>query len=367
MKKSASKQMEVAMELEELSDRKKIILVNSINDYIQSASPITSGAVHENYLKDISPATLRNELNTLEAMGYLKQIHTSSGRIPTSKAYRFYVNELMKKTKFDKKSLLTVREIFEKRTQSLNEIVTRIAGVISEATNYPTFVVLNSYKALIVESIKIIPLIDGSGILLIGTKSGIINNSMNLQKGTSEENCIDASNFLTNQFKGKTISDMIENLPQYLEAMQSDICSFEGIFNNLIDCLEKLTCTKTNVASAGTTKLLNNPEYANIERAKQVLNFMDNDEEMKKVLQKDSGCDGVSITIGKENEATELESCSVIKAEYKIKGNTVASIGVIGPERMNYVKAAGALKFIIEELDKINLLQSSEDNKKGSF
>ena len=136
--------------------------LKSIDDYIKFASPITSGAVHDNHLKEISSATLRNELNALEAMGYLKQLHTSSGRIPTSKAYRFFVNEIMKTTKFDKKSLATVREIFSQRSESLTEIVNQLAGIISEATNYPTFVVLNSYKGLIVENIKIIKLIDGN-------------------------------------------------------------------------------------------------------------------------------------------------------------------------------------------------------------
>ena len=352
------------MEFESLSERKMKILKASINDYIQSASPITSGAVHENHLKDISPATLRNELNALEAMGYLKQLHTSSGRIPTSKAYRFYVNELMKNTKFDQKSLTTVKEIFEKRTQNLNELVSKLALVISEATNYPTFVVLNSYKTLIVESIKIVKLIDGSAIVLIETKSGYINNSMNLQDGITETDCLDASKFLSQHFKGKTIADMIENLPKYLNTMQKDLVNFAGIFNDLMKCLENLTKTKPSMASAGRTKLLNNPEYSNIDKAKEVLNFMENEDEVKKVLSSTDDGDGLSFTIGKENQATELENCSVVKAEYKVKGNTVASIGVIGPQRMDYSLAAGALKFIVEELNEINLLESSkEDNK----
>lgn len=349
--------------MENLSERKKLILLKSINDYIQSASPITSGAVHDNHLKDISPATLRNELNALEAMGYLKQLHTSSGRIPTSKAYRFYVTELMKNARFDKKSLSTVREIFSKRTESLNSIVNQLAGMISEATNYPTFVVLNSYKGLIVENIKIIPLIDGTAILLIGTKNGIINNSMKLQEGTTEDNCIDASNFLTNHFKGTTIADMIENLGEYLAKMQNDLDSFKGIFNNLMECLENLT-NNSKVASAGTTKLLNNPEYSNIDRAKSILNFMEDDEQIKKAFETETS-EELSFTIGKENEISELENCSVVKAEYKIHGNTIASIGVIGPERMDYGKTAGALKFIVEELNKLSLLDNSQSDKKG--
>ena len=350
---------------EKLSERKKQILLHSIDDYIRSASPITSGAVHDNHLKNISSATLRNELNALEAMGYLKQLHTSSGRIPTSKAYRFFVNELMKDTKFDKKSLSTVRQVFSKRTDSLTDIINRLAGIISEATNYPTFVVLNSYKSLIVQNIKIIKLIDGSGIVLIGTKSGIINNSIKLAEGVTEESCFDASNFLTNHFKDKTIADMIENLPTYLSEMQTDLNDFKSIFNNLMECLEELTNLKSNVAHAGTTKLLNNPEYANIEKAKKVLNFMENEKEIKEVFNQVDNGEELSFSIGNENKHEELENCSVIKADYKIEGNTVASIGVIGPERMDYGKTAGALKFIVEELNKIYLLGNEKENDSG--
>ena len=136
------------MDYENLSDRKKEILYNAIEDYIQYASPITSGDVHEKHLKDISPATLRNELNALEAMGYLKQLHTSSGRVPTTKAYRLFVNELMHQTKFNKKSLMTIKEILTQRTLMLSDIVNSLASVISDATDYPTVVVLKGYEHL---------------------------------------------------------------------------------------------------------------------------------------------------------------------------------------------------------------------------
>ena len=226
------------------------------------------------------------------------------------------------------------------------------------------FIFIISMTQRSVESIKIIPLIDGSAIVLIGTKSGIINNTMELSNGVSDNDCIDASNFLTNHFKGKTIADLIENLPHYLNDMTNDLVSFAGIFDNLMVCLENLTCSK-QVASAGRTKLLNNPEYSNIDRAKKVLNFMEDEDEIKKVFSGDETKDGLSFKIGSENENEELENCSVIKAEYKIDGSTVASIGVIGPERMDYSRTAGALKFIVEELNKLNLLEADTNNNQG--
>src|SRR5574344_1977424 len=211
------------MEDEISSERKKLILFSAIEDYIQFANPITSGSVHDKYIKDISSATLRNELSALEAMGYLKQLHVSSGRIPTSKAYRLYVNGLMGSTHFSKSELESVRGIISKRTSYLTDIISQVAGVVSQATNYPTVVVLDGYDNLPIESIKIIPLIDNSALLLINTKNGIINGQFSLSSGITEENCIDASNYLTKKFYGKSIEFMKLNIQNEIVSTKSEI------------------------------------------------------------------------------------------------------------------------------------------------
>ena len=346
------------MEYENISERKLQILYSAVEDYIQFATPITSGSVHEKYIQDISPATLRNELSALEAMGYLKQLHTSSGRVPTSKAYRLYVNELMKSTKFGKKELETVRELLSKRTAYLTDVISQVAGVISQATNYPAVVVLNGYDNLPIESIKIIPLIDKSALLLIGTKNGIVNGQFNLSSGITEEVCVDASNLLTKKFFGKTIKYMRDNIQSELVDAKNEIDSFSGLYNNLIDCLSNLVSGKSHIIKVGETKLLNNPEYTDLKDAKKVLDILEDDNELKQVFE-DGDDNEISFTIGRENNSEDLKSCSVVKANYKIGGKQIASIGVIGPERMDYSNVAGALKVIVSELNKLNLLTKS--------
>ncbi|MBR4123954.1 MAG: heat-inducible transcription repressor HrcA [Clostridia bacterium] len=343
------------MEYENISERKLQILYSAVEDYIQFATPITSGSVHEKYIQDISPATLRNELSALEAMGYLKQLHTSSGRVPTTKAYRLYVNELMKSTKFGKKELETVRDLLSKRTAYLTDVISQVAGVISQATNYPAVVVLNGYDNLPIESIKIIPLIDKSALLLIGTKNGIVNGQFNLSSGVTEEVCVDASNLLTKKFYGKTIKYMRDNIQTELVDAKNEIDSFSGLYNNLIDCLSNLISGQSHIIKVGETKLLNNPEYTDLKDAKKVLDILEDDNELKQVFENGDENE-ISFTIGRENNSEDLKSCSVVKANYKIGGKQIASIGVIGPERMDYSNVAGALKVIVSELNKLNLL-----------
>ena len=346
--------------MENLSERKKTILYEALEDYIKDAIPITSLAVHKKNKLNVSPATLRNELNALEAMGYLKQLHTSGGRIPTSKAYRLFVNELMVNSKFDKKALDDVRSIVNKRTGSLSDAVNSVAKLISNVTNYPTVVIMDGFNNLVVESIKIIPLIDGSGIVLIGTKSGIINNSINFNGEVNEETCIDASSYLTKHFAHKTLGEIIGSIQNTTQKMDEEIQEFSGLLNNLLDCLVAISNNSKNVYSMNTSKLLNAPDYKSQEDVKKVIDVLENTETAKNLLKNNTGGD-IAFTIGEENTNEALENCSIVQADYKINGKSVAKIGVVGPERMDYSKTAAALKYIMKEIDNIYLL----DNKEG--
>ena len=347
-----------------LSTRKLEILKKAIEDYILDAQPITSGGVQERHLHDVSSATLRNELNALEAMGYLKQLHTSGGRVPTQKAYRLYVNELMNQAEFDSASLDIITELFNKRTTSLEEIVSSIAKTISKATNYPAVVVLNGFDKLTIQNVKIIPVLGSRAIVLITTNTGIINNTIDISETITEQVCVDAGNFLTQHFKGRTIADMSLNIKSFEKQMNDDLKDYKSIFHMLSSCLTDLASfNRAKFASEGNIKLLNNPEYQNIEHAKKVLHLLEDEEEIKTIFQEAEKSSGIHFAIGKENKNENLEDCGVITANYKVNGTNIASIGIIGPQRMNYAKVAGVLKFIVGELNLIRQLPNSLKNK----
>jgi len=351
-----------------LSERKQKILLVAVEDYIQKASPITSSAIQHKYAKELSTATLRNELNALEAMGYLKQLHTSSGRVPTSKGYRFYVNSMIGDIPLDKKVLNEIHSMFEKRTVYLGEMVGEIASVISKATNYPTVVMLKGFDKLIIKNIKIIPLLTGQALILIETNSGIISNSMESDEEIPQQSYIDASNLLTKTFCDSTVSDMIKNMPKYIEKMDSEVKEFSTIFSTVIKSLKTLTdnlTQKGGITARGEIKLLNTPEYSDPEKAKQIINVLSNPNEIKEVFSEDSA--EVSFQIGSEIPVEELKDCSIAKADYQVDGESIASIGIIGPQRMDYAKIASALKFVVGEFQNLKALthkEEKEDDKK---
>ena len=347
----------------DLSERKKLILFSSIEDYIQSAVPITSKGVQENYLKDISTATLRNELNALEAMGYLKQLHTSSGRVPTTKAYRLYVDNLMKNLSFKSQDLEEVKSGFHKKINNLTTIIDSVAQTISKVTNCPTVAVLNDLKKLNIEDIQIIPLIDYTALMLLQTNGGIINNTFEISENVSKEDCINCATLLKNNFVGKSINDMIQNVESTIKFENEKLSAFKEIFESVVQLLKDASTP----IQKGRTKLLSMPEYKTIDKAKEIIDLLEDEDKVRELIDT-SNDDEISVTIGREFDDSELADCAVVKAPIKIGDNTVASVGVIGPKRLDYALVAGAISYVVGELKNVHQLEcknndNAEENK----
>lgn len=323
----------------ELSQRKIKILNSAVEEFIKDSAPITSSSVKDKTALDVSTATLRNELNALEAMGFLKQLHTSGGRVPTAQGYRFYVESLLKDVKATNGELEEVRTIIENRTQSLADMISKIAKVISKATNYPTVVMMNGIENLILTEFKIIPLLDEKCMVLIGTNYGYISETMDFS--ATLENCHDASNYLTKYFKGETMGYLLDNIDEYMRGMSGEIKAFQGVVNNIIKGLSKLNKQKLlNVQTDGMASLVDKDD--DIKETKKIIKMLSDKDELIEVLDKTEDKISADVT----------EDLSVIKAPIMVGGNKLASIGVIGPQKMDYSGIASALKVVIDELNK---------------
>lgn len=323
----------------QLSDRKNQILCMAIEEYIKDCSPITSGLVKDRSNLNCSTATLRNELNALEAMGYLKQLHTSGGRVPTAQGYRYYVENLLSSTSASNKELEEVKKVISSRTSSLTEIISSIAKIVAHATNYPTIVVMNGIENLVLDEFKIIPLLEQKVMVLIGTKSGYISQTMDLSATANE--CQDTSNYLTKNFKGETVGFMIENIDQLQEGMQNEIKAFQNVVDTLIGGLKKLNQKRLiDVHREGSAKLIENKD---VESAKKILNVLDDEKQLTDKVSVEG--QGIEVELGDEDN-----DCSIMKAPITVNGNQLASIGVIGPQRMDYAGIASALKVVVDSL-----------------
>lgn len=323
----------------QLSGRKRQILTIAIENYIASCSPVTSGGLKNLAELECSTATLRSELNALEAMGYLRQLHTSGGRVPTAQGYRFYVESLLSNLSVTNGELDKVRTLIEKKTSSLSELITQIAKVIGEATNYPTVVMTSGVENLVLKDFQIIPLLSQEVLVLIGTSSGYINERLNIT--ASKRECDDASRFFKRHFVGKTIREMTEAFEN--ENLTEEIQEFQIIVDCLVNGLRRFNNRKMlDVEKSGALKLL---ESGDIEKAKHIFSILDDEDELIEVMESGEGNEPIVISVA-END----EDLSIVKVPIKI-GEIELSVGVLGPQRMDYSGVSAALKLLVDELD----------------
>mgnify|MGYP002797408762 CR=1 FL=1 len=331
------------MKEDKLKGRKHELMIAVVEDYINDASPITSGGVQKNHLTSVSTATLRNELSALEAMGLLKQLHTSGGRVPTVLGYKYYVNHLLQGLTLNYDQLDGVKSLLDERSKSLFEIVSGVAKIINRAVKYPTVIYVNGYDKLVVENIKIIPLVGDSALALIQTSSGYLTNTLDAK--ASSEAYEDASKYLTKKFAGKTLGEMMHDMEKLENDMLEEISGFKEILDTLIEGIKKFVEENhINIRQDKAIDVLD--ESADDEQTKKMMKLLGDQEELERALETSGG----ELSVEMVDDDEEYSGLAVIKAPLCIDGTPVASIGVFGPQRMDYKGIASALKVITSQL-----------------
>lgn len=331
------------MKEDKLKGRKHELMIAVVEDYINDASPITSGGVQKNHLTSVSTATLRNELSALEAMGLLKQLHTSGGRVPTVLGYKYYVNHLLQGLTLNYDQLDGVKSLLDERSKSLSEIVSGVAKIINRAVKYPTVIYVNGYDKLVVENIKIIPLVGDSALALIQTSSGYLTNTLDAK--ASSEAYEDASKYLTKKFAGKTLGEMMHDMEKLENDMLEEISGFKEILDTLIEGIKKFVEENhLNIRQDKAIDVLD--DSADDEQTKKMMRLLGDQEELERALE----TSGEELSVEMVDDDEEYSGLAVIKAPLCIDGTPVASIGVFGPQRMDYKGIASALKVITSQL-----------------
>lgn len=337
------------MNVDVKNKRKQEIVLFAVDEYIKSAQPITSGGLNKHFV-DISSATLRNELNALESMGYFKQLHTSGGRVPTALAYKEYVNSLLDNDKLDYKSIKKVLSQYEDKSVSLINTLTTLAKRLSKVTNCPTVLVQHGLSNLVIANVQIIPLIKKDALLLIETDAGIIDDNIALDQSIERSACVEAGDYLTKYFKGKTIGYMIDNINQVCLQAGTQILEFRSLIDSVASALIQVIQTKCNVSNENPTKMLDGLNQVEIDETRRMFDFLqDTDSVIDEVKTENNE---LSFTIGDTDE-TKLKGGMMMSAPIVINGVPIASLALLGPKRIDYANVAAALKFIVNQIDGI--------------
>lgn len=334
-----------------LGDRKLAILRTIIDDYIITAEPIGSRTIAKKYNNELSSATIRNEMADLEEMGFLRQIHTSSGRIPSDKAYRFYVDELMQVNALSQHEADYIKDVYEKKTAQLEDLLMLTAKTLSDISNYTAVAIGPKYDDVLIRNIRLISVDENFILVIVVTDSGIVKDILVRKPFDMDEFYLDnVSEKLNYYFRGKNIAQFGDKV---YDDMKDGFAKDKLFFNRLVDAISETVDTggERKVYMEGVNNILDIPEYNDIVKAKEFFSLMKKKELMFGLV--DGTAErGVSIHIGEENPIDEMKSFSVITAAYCVNKKIYGSIGIIGPKRMNYPKVVSLVDNVVENLTK---------------
>lgn len=330
-----------------LDDRKKRILQAIVDEYIATAEPVSSGAITQNYDLDFSSATIRNEMAELEKRGYLDKPHTSSGRVPSAKGYRFYVDELLKD---DNISVEEIKYIQSKLSQKVNEIeeLTKVATTtLSEITHYTSVAVGPKTKLQLIEEIKFVLL--GSRMLMavIVTDRGLVKETIiKFEKDITESQVETINNLFRNKLTGKPLDRIDKPMEEYLMA---ELNYSIDVIKPIIEQINKIVEEEEQIYLEGTNKAFELPEFKSLNVAKNFINLLDTKEVMVDILNSGFAKD-INVYIGDETDNEELKDFSIVTFKHKVGGKDLGTIGIIGPKRMDYSKVISVMKYLSKKL-----------------
>ena len=338
----------------ELDRRKKKILQAIIEEYIETAEPVSSG----NLVRELecSSATIRNEMAELEKIGFLEKPHTSAGRIPSQKGYRYYVDELIRDDKLSKREMEMIRERLETKVNDLEELTKIATTTLSEITHYTTITIAPDVQNHTIIDIKFVLL--GSRVLMavILTDSGIIRESI---IKFDEDLTQDQINDLTYIFKNKLVGKPLETMNSPLEEfIMNEMKTGINIIKKVIEEINKIIIESQQIYLDGANKVIDMPEFKKVDVAKDFLNVLDAKDLVADVL--NTGvAENINIYIGEETEKEELKNFSIVTFNHLLEDKDIGTIGIIGPTRMDYSKVISVMKYISKKLN--------DDFKKGKF
>ena len=324
-----------------LSERKRKILQYVVDDYIATAQPVSSKSITEKYMTDISSATVRSELSGLEEMGYLTQLHTSSGRVPSIEAYKLYVGELMDKSKLSGKEIVAIKNAFRDHVGNLETVITSAVKVISELTDYTSVAIpARSGKEKIVK-LDIFRCKPGQALLLIATENYLIRDKfIDVPENMTDMQVSEASRLIGKLLAGK----QLEQISEISNTITEEFAVYREIFDGIMSAIEEyVEKDKPSLLVEGENKILNHAEYTDTEKVKNFLSVVSGKDKLRDLLTSDKDNIEINIKIGGENSEIP-EDCSMVTATYSASGVEMGTYGVIGPLRMDYQKVVSVLE-----------------------
>ncbi|OGU08093.1 MAG: heat-inducible transcriptional repressor HrcA [Geobacteraceae bacterium GWC2_58_44] len=320
---------------EQLSDRAKRILEAVIEDYIATAEPVGSRSITRSHELALSPATVRNVMSDLEEMGLLTSPHTSSGRIPTDKAYRLYVNSILEVKHIARDNREEIQRRCRLAGKDMGQVLQETSRLLSSTSSYMGVVMAPRLAANVFHQIEFVKLSSRRILAIMVSQNGTVQNRL-IQTGEEmpQEDLVRMANYLNELLQGLTIGQVRERL---MQEMQSEKVRYDSLMVKALALSEQtISSDGPELFLEGQANILEQPEFADAAKMREIFRAFEQKSLLLDLLDRSMKADGVQIFIGSESHLLKMEGMSLITSTYMTGKDTVGVLGVIGPTRMGY-------------------------------
>ncbi len=335
------------MVVSDVASRRNKILGIVVDSYVSTAAPVGSMAVSKKFRERISSATIRNIMSELEETGYITHPHTSAGRVPTDKGYRYYVDSLMEERHLTRDEREFIDGVLSQDFEELGDIVKRAAKLISTLTRQASVVSFPRAKRRTFKRIELIPATRTKIYALLFTAQGIVKHSIfELHEICQESELAKISRFLNDELFGLQLSEIGDYL---LRKVLGENDAFHHLFKEATDILKVshiLDEETEKIFLDGAHYIIEQPEFRYADKVRLLLKALEEEEEILDIMDRDLNEGGVSVHIGAENSYEDIRECSLVISNYKVGEQNIGSIGVIGPTRMDYSKSVQVVGYV---------------------
>ncbi|MBL8090467.1 MAG: heat-inducible transcription repressor HrcA [Anaerolineales bacterium] len=343
-----------------LTERQKTLLLLLIKDYIESAQPVGSKRLAEHYHLNFSTATIRNEMGALTEMGYLRQPHTSAGRVPTEEGYRYFVSEMMNKAELPEGVQRTISHQFHQSRPELEQWMTLAASILASQSQGVSVVTAPHIEQAKYKHIELIST-QGRQVLMVLVMMGgdVRQQILTLTEPVTQERLSQTAKRLNTLLAGLTV-DAIASLPTLSDPLDQDILTL------ILQDFKNTASRSNEIYTDGFTNVLREPEFSESEEARKTLKIFEERSTLQDLLAKtttNSNIGGLQVLIGGEGEWEELRQCSMVIARYGVPGMATGTLGVLGPMRMSYARTIPMVRYVAGLLsDLVNDTISNEND-----
>lgn len=342
-----------------LTPRRVEIFKAIVEEYIRTAEPVGSKALQQRYKLPYSSATIRNDMQVLEEMGYLEKTHTSSGRIPSTQGYKFYVENLLNDAAVDKKMEVAIREAFDTTTMNVEEAVKQSCTILSEMTNMTAGAVGPDTSTQKLEHIKVFPISDTDAVAVFITNTGHTETkTFHFDVDVSVKDIENCTDVLNEKLKDVPVSDLPERMEEIRPELSQVVQRHDVLFTAFVQAFVKFA--SENVYFSGKDHMLYQPEFEDISKLKGLMKMLDDPGVWRKQPD-DSRALAVTTTNGAE--LTWIDDVAIVRSSFHVNENETGQLMVVGPSRMNYDKVVATLEYVSGMIEKMYMNKGGDGKK----